>query len=32
MMFQFNDDEEREILQKRHRRHEDIAMRGNIDI
>ncbi len=30
-MSQSYDDEERETLQKRQRRQEDIAMRGNID-
>ncbi len=32
LMFQFDDDEEKKILQKRHKRQEDIAMRGNIDL
>ncbi len=27
----FNDDEEKETLQKRQRRHEDTIMKGNID-
>jgi hypothetical protein len=31
-MSQFNDDEEREILQKRQRRQEDTTMRGSIDL
>jgi hypothetical protein len=30
-MYQSNDDEERETLQKRQRRQEDIAMRGSIN-
>jgi len=30
-MSQFNGDEERKTLKKRQGRHEDIAMRGNID-
>jgi hypothetical protein len=30
-MSQSNDDEERFFLQKRLKRHEDIAMKGNID-
>ncbi len=32
MISQSNDDEERKILHKRQRRHEDIAMRGSIDL
>ncbi len=31
MMFWFDDDEERETLQKRQRKQADIAMRGGID-
>jgi hypothetical protein len=30
-MSQFDDDDERETLQKRQRRQEDITMRGNIN-
>ncbi len=31
-MFQYDDDEERETLQKRQRRQEDTAMKSNIDL
>jgi hypothetical protein len=32
MMFQSNDDEEREILLKRHKRNQDTAMRGSVNL
>jgi hypothetical protein len=32
LMFQFDDDGERETLQKRQRRQEDIIMKGNINL
>ncbi len=31
LMSLFNDDEKRKTLQKRYRKHEDIAMKGNFD-
>jgi hypothetical protein len=31
MMFQSNDDEEREILLKRQKRNQDSAMKGNVN-
>ncbi len=31
-MTKSNDDEGRETMQKRQRRHEDITMKGNIDL
>jgi hypothetical protein len=31
-MYQSNDDEERETLQKKQRRQEDTTMRGSIDL